>query len=162
MPAVSKAQNAASEIQKAYLAGILDADGCVGACELSDKRHRRGPGVFFVVHITMVDREPAELAYALYGGNFRLCPQRGLGYKRLYRWQITGEDGAVFLRAIRPYLLVKGAQADAYIEARQTFTGGPRKGFKGSVQPTAADIALRFSCLRRIQSLNQREHHACS
>jgi hypothetical protein len=152
-----------SEVDKAYLAGIIDGEGCIGAAKLNDKRPGRGPGVMFTLFIAMTDREPADLACALYGGHVREKPDKRGGRRMIYCWQAYGDIGARCLRDVRPYLRVKGGQADAYLAARTTFTGGPRKGHQGSAQPTSADIELRFACLHRIQALNQREylHASC-
>jgi hypothetical protein len=146
-----------TEAEKAYLAGIIDADGCIGGAALQDKRPGRGPGVMFTVFISMADREAVELACALYGGHIRTTKDPRPNRKPMHTWQAYGGIGARFLQDILPYLRVKKEQAKVFIEARATFTGGPKKGHQGSVQPSESDVAHRFDCLRRLQSLNQRE-----
>jgi hypothetical protein len=149
----------ATELEKAYLAGIIDGEGCIGGAELQDKRAGRGAGVMFTVFIGMTDREAAELACSLYGGHIRKTQdKRRKAFRRpMFIWQAYGEIGARFLRDVLPYLRIKHEQAKVFIEARATFTGGPKKGHQGCKRPSATDIALRFDCLRRLKSLNQRE-----
>lgn len=163
MPTMKNSQTReATEVEKAYLAGIIDGEGCIGAAELRDKRPGRGVGVMFTVFVSMCDREPADLCAEIYGGHIRERKPLKAHWKLVYTWQAYGEIGARLLRDVLPYLRIKRGQAEAYLEARDTFTGGPRKGTAGSVQPTAADIEKRFWCLRRIQQLNQRIADASS
>jgi hypothetical protein len=148
-----------SELEKAYLAGIVDGEGCIGAARVGSRKGRV-PTAMFTVFISMTDRQPPDMACALYGGHVRLVQdKRGdTVRKAMYCWQAYGDIGARFLVDILPYLRIKGPQAAAYLEARKTFTGGPRKGHQGSVSATSQDLEMRFACVRRIQSLNQREY----
>jgi hypothetical protein len=152
-----RAMRAPTEVEKAYIAGIVDGEGCIGAAEVRDKRPGRGPGVMFTIFVAMTDRQAVDLLQELYGGHVReKIDARNVGRRPCFCWQGYGEIGARLIRDVLPYLRIKNQQALTYLDARTTFTGGPRKGVQGSVQPSKADVAKRFECLRRIQALNQR------
>lgn len=150
-----------TELEKSYLAGIIDGEGCIGAAAVADKRPGRSPSAMFTVFIAMTDREALDLAHRLYGGSVREKPDtRGGNRRMVYCWQAYGDIGARFLADILPYLRIKTAQAEAYIAARRTFTGGPQKGYQGARSASPDDLAQRFRYLRIIQTLNQRASHA--
>lgn len=151
---------AATIVEKAYLAGLIDGEGCVGATQLKDKRPGRGAGVMFTVFVSMCDRECVDLLQEIYGGSIRIRDPKKARHRLVYTWQGYGEIGAVLLRDTLPYLRLKKGQAEAYIAARASFTGGPKKGIQGSVQPTSEDISLRMECFSRIRELNGRRGRA--
>jgi hypothetical protein len=150
----------ATLVEKAYLAGLIDGEGCVGATQLRDKRPGRGPGVMFTVFVSMCDRECVDLLVEIYGGSIRVRDPKKARHRLVYTWQGYGEIGASLLRDTLPFLRLKKGQAEAYIAARVSFTGGPKKGVSGSVQPSAADVALRQDCFKRIRELNGRRGSA--
>jgi hypothetical protein len=146
-----------TDVELAYMAGIIDGEGCIGAVELQDKRPGRGPGVMFTVHVTMTDRQAIDLFKQFYGGCIRTRTGKRAHHRHVYCWQGYGEIGARLLRDVLPYLRIKGGQARAYLDARRTFTGGPRKGVQGVIQPSPIDVKHRFEFMRTIQSLNKRQ-----
>jgi hypothetical protein len=162
MPAKSKAQLREPLTEElAYLAGIVDGEGCIGAAFLRDKRRNRSASVMFTVRVHMTDRQPIDLLSELYGGRIinyqdnRLAPRRPG-----FIWQGYSGRGATLLQDILPYLRVKRGQAEAFLEAMNSFTGGPVRGVQGVRQPTPQDFTLRYFCARRIRQLNQRVIYA--
>ena len=94
----------------AYLAGVIDSDGCIGV------RYRRyGPtqrDYFYpMVDIKQVSPEACLLAREL-GGHIEyikkaIAPNR----RRLYRWEASSRTAASVLRLLLPYLRIKREQA---------------------------------------------------
>lgn len=86
---------APTEVEKAYTAGFFDGDGTIN-CGWS------GPGGSFKVSvsITQKDRECLDWLVTKFGG--RVVPERD----RYWRWIPTNKEA--FLRAIEPYLILKG------------------------------------------------------
>lgn len=150
----------ATEVEKAYLAGLIDGEGCIGAAGLRDKRPGRGEGVMFTVFVSMCDRACIDLCLEIYGGSIRERRPSNPKHRQVFTWQAYGDLGARILRDVRPYLRLKGTQADAYLLARTTFTGGPRKGLMGSQQPSDLNKEIRRACLSTIHLLNVRGRHA--
>lgn len=149
---------AVSDVDRAYLAGVIDSDGCIGAAQLRKTRIKRGPGIIFCIYVSMADPQVPELLSRFYGGHVHVIRPSSRNKQRvcMYKWQGYGEIGARLLRDVLPYLRVKRQQADAYLRAMPTFTGGSRKGHAGPVPPSIEDVATRLACMREIQFHNQR------
>lgn len=147
----------ATEAEKAYLAGIIDADGCIGASVSATRKAGGVPQVKFIVYIKMADREAVDLAHSLYGGSLIRETPKKIGHKPLYKWQVYGKRAITCLNDVKSYLRVKQRQADTFIAARDTYgAGGPMKGFKSAVCPPRADLVRRVEYANRIKQLNQR------
>ena len=94
----------------AYIAGIIDGEGCISVWSVASKKDgakRHNIGVI----LDMSEKPAIELAQALFGGRIYHYPPRGHS-KPISRWQVSGEKAEIMLRAIKPYLLVKRAQAE--------------------------------------------------
>ncbi len=105
-----------SETDKAYLAGILDGEGCI---RLS--RHRSGTtGYVYHIQITISNTSNSLMKWLddkLPGTAYStsLKPQQnGAGTRKpAFNWVLAGNRRAtVFLREIAPYLVIKKPQAD--------------------------------------------------
>lgn len=94
--------------EAAYAAGFFDGEGCVRVARLPYR-----DGFRYLLCITVVQNDPTPLLWLqrLFGG---------VVYGRTYRigvrshgWRIGPRIGGLeFLKAIRPYLIVKAAQVD--------------------------------------------------
>ena len=98
----------ASEVAKAYAAGIIDADGSIFI--------RKGGQRDFLqpaVQVIMTDADPIAFLAQHFGSKLIVSatktPVRKLP---LYRWLITGRKAQEFLVEILPYLTGKVAQAE--------------------------------------------------
>lgn len=86
----------------AYIAGILDGEGCIS---LSQKGA-------WTVQVGMVDQPLIEFLGTI-GGTVRREDRTAKGCQLLYRWRLlAAEDVRGFLVAVLPYLRVKRARAD--------------------------------------------------
>jgi hypothetical protein len=103
-----------SEVDRAYLAGIIDGEGSIG---------RGARRTVWQVHVANTDRALIEWLL-LIGGNARVVapPPPRLGsplrdpkrpYKTCWTWRIwRGNEVLDLLLAVRPYLRIKAAKAD--------------------------------------------------
>ena len=103
-----------TDIEKGYLAGLLDGEGCVGYYT----RLTKGvPYHSASLHICMTDPRPAEwlMEQVGYGKvSFSFKPE---GHKPVYSWQLCKQPQIKeVLIAIRPFLLVKGDQVDVLLK----------------------------------------------
>ncbi|MET8334416.1 hypothetical protein [Streptosporangium canum] len=98
------------DIDLAYLAGIVDADGYVTATA----SHRKGRAYFGAqIGITGSRREPHDIAASIFGGNVTSHrPNRDRAHHLTqYHWQIGGRRAVPIIEALLPYLRVKAHRA---------------------------------------------------
>ena len=106
-----------TDIDKAYIAGFFDGEGCVGYYNASKINSSR-PG-YFHVSVSVSNTDPRVI--------FWIQQVTGLGKSKIihfrdgkrriaYQWQIgKKEDVVLFLSTIRSYLRVKGDQVDVVL-----------------------------------------------
>lgn len=101
-----------TEGEVAYIAGILDGEGAISV------RFRSGPNIqgsgrylHFRVEIAQVDHRLIAWLQPRIGGKAYLSAP-----SKVWHLSLAKEPGAALLRLVRPYLIVKGEQADAYLQ----------------------------------------------
>lgn len=102
-----------SETDKAYFAGLLDGEGCVGYYT----RYTKGvPYHSASLHICMTDPRPAQWIVETIGCGKVSFSLKSEGRKPVYSWQLCNQPHIrQLLMAIRPFLKVKGEQADVLL-----------------------------------------------
>lgn len=96
------------ETERAYLAGLLDADGCIFISS-------RG---YLHVTIASVNREFLQYWREVTGaGNIYDNGARWSNGRHVFKWIINGNYACEFLREIWPYLVLKREQAQVTIGA---------------------------------------------
>lgn len=97
-----------------WAAGFFDGEGCIGIYVMGDGLTR------LQVQTSQRVEDPVQMLRQLFGGSVCLTTQ---GY-----WQHTvfGPTAADMLRRIRPWLLVKGAQADLAVRFAELKKADPR------------------------------------
>lgn len=96
----------------AYLAGIIDGEGCIRIAKANGSRFTSHSAS---INCGMTQSEPIELLYHVFGGSIRwnqpTC-KNASPCKPLRYWYCNGRDGvAKTLRALYPYLRAKRKQA---------------------------------------------------
>jgi hypothetical protein len=95
----------------AYLAGIIDGEGFVGAyywlsnCTL-----------MYRVQITNTNKELMDYLKEEYGGKYFPLRREKAEHKVGMQWQLNGMQGALLLTRVLPYLRLKRKQAELVIE----------------------------------------------
>lgn len=98
---------------KAYIAGIIDGEGCIGIyCHRNSGNGYRSH--YLVVTVNMTRPEALQLIHQHYGGTYRQ-QDRPEGKPRIV-WAIRNWAAQQFLREILPYLTVKELQARLAID----------------------------------------------
>ena len=92
----------------AYLAGIIDGEGCITITKTNTDRTLRYK---LVIQVSMVDKVPPLLAHFAFGGYLRLR-DRNPKWKALWEWQIKSGDAIACLKDLLPYLRTKKAEAE--------------------------------------------------
>ena len=109
----------------AYIAGIIDGEGSIIAQRSTSKKGQLKRYNIIVV-VNMTDTSAIELIRALFGGRFYKYLPRRSERKAITRWQVSGQEAEVILRAIKPYLLVKRAKAEVALRLLNIHPRGKR------------------------------------
>lgn len=90
-----------------YLAGFIDADGCV-----TINRSRRGDRVYYgaVVGISGTRRTPHDLAASIWGGKVWCWQPANPLHRPNFQWARQGLSAVKALRDLQPYLRLKAEQ----------------------------------------------------
>ena len=87
-------------IQAAYIAGILDGEGCIYA---NDRQ--------LAVTWAMCDKAPLDLIGELTSTNVKPVSRLSSGGRQVWQLHVTGNKAIALLEQLLPYLLVKKEQA---------------------------------------------------
>jgi hypothetical protein len=105
------------EEEKAYLAGFLEADGCISIRKFKRNKRRRKDYYGGVVSIVNTNKGILEYFHKLIGkGTIHVLCKGTAKWKRSYRYQINGREASKVLAEIRPYMKMKYKQADLFCE----------------------------------------------
>lgn len=94
-----------SEIERAYLAGLIDGDGCITL--------RDPVNGYWAIKISMTDKEIIDWLFANVGGTVTSFLHKNRK-RRMYLWQLSAHaDVRQFLIAVAPHLKVHAKQGKA-------------------------------------------------
>ncbi len=96
----------------AYVAGIVDGEGCIGIQSFKSKGHRGGLRYEMYVAVSNTNEWLIQWLKFSFGGSFCLLSRSGLNNKDCWSWRIQTRQAANFLRLIQPYLRLKAPQAE--------------------------------------------------
>ena len=143
-----------TETDKAYIAGIIDGEGCIGLNE-----HRRlgarchTPSVVASVQVVMTDAEAVNFIAERYKGRVRHSAGRDITRKAYFTFNASDRrEVEVLVKDIYPYLKIKVRQADVLLDY---LTSPKLRGGRGH------DVSDEVMFLRRVlvadmHALNQR------
>jgi len=110
-----------TDIQLAYLAGIIDGEGTIGIERQSPNETCRKKTYY--THRLCIINTSKNLMHWLKEnfpqGSFSLRKKID-GRKDCYAWRLFGKNAEEILIAIKPFLIIKIAQADCVLRFRQT------------------------------------------
>lgn len=138
-----------TETDKAYLAGLIDGEGCVGVY-VSEKRSYRPR-----LSITNTNKEVLDWVAETFGG-YVTTRSNGNGCKTVHRWNAHGATlPAQICAAVLPYLKIKSDQArlilsfPAHVQCNQW-----------TVEKTEKLRAEKHALYLKTKELNRRGDHA--
>ena len=124
----------------AYLAGIIDGEGCFSISRRSDRHYSP------LISVGMVEQTVINKLKETYGGN--VYKEEGK-YRPIYKWQVRNFDSIiVILDKLKPYLTVKCKSAELLRE----FISGRSLGYKRLM--TEEEVTRRADVYRRIKEAN--------
>jgi len=141
--------NQLTEIQKAWLAAIVDGEGVV---TISKARQSARSGQFCLRVFVIVTNSSAALIGLLKDVTGVGCTYLGQrpwkeNWTRVHRWQVCTAQAREFLRAIRPYLVVKAQITDVILAM-------PRRP-RGK-QDDGTIYRMQLETLAQVRELNKR------
>lgn len=146
------------ETELAYLAGLIDGEGCLGVYMSRDEggsRQKRGRTVYRArLTITNTHREVLDWVASRFGGG---VSKKGApaGCKCVYRWEMRGSGNVQrLITRVRPYLIVKSMQADLVLRF-------PVGAVCNQWTPHTSEVqAAKEALYLATKQLNQRGFHA--
>lgn len=97
-----------------YAAGLLDGEGCIRISKQQFKNHVRYQ---LFVTINMADPRPLVELQKEFGGCFSWgAPRKDPRHRPLHGWAVSSRNALLCLERVRPWLIVKAAEADLAIE----------------------------------------------
>lgn len=153
-----------SSIDLAYMAGIIDGEGCISARRRSHRKGKR-PNSTPTLAIANTHRGLLEWVTVKFGGN--ICSPRNQirrpTHKQIYQWSMEGSCVYDLLRLVLPYLVVKRNQAEVVMEMVEIKdnaspeNGGTCAGIGGTGSDYTDHTFDKLDDLwAKIQKLNQR------
>lgn len=140
-------------MEKAYLAGLIDGEGYVAVTRArtskSAKGCKRGISYRMMVAVRMCDLRPLVFAQGASGvGRVMAVKKAGKMKRPAWTWTVWSQQAAWFIREIRPYLVLKVAQADVCLEFQSAMRMPGRCGLSDE------EWAFREECWRKTRELN--------
>lgn len=142
----------------AYLAGIIDGEGCFFICKLPKRagdgyvtEHYRG-----LLKVDSTDVRLLDWIDSVFSGtaSARTRSTSSRKFEReVFSWIATGDRLLDICEQILPYLVIKREQCEIMIKFRKTYTSQ-----LGSNKLSQEAITARQECLEGIRKLNSRWH----
>ena len=112
------------ETIKAYLAGILDADGYFTIKRSTYHMRVRGDATQAIhsekVGIKQVQPEAIDLLCEYFGGSRRIEKPSAKHGKMLHAWSVTDKKAVEVVNTLLPYLRIKRRQAELLLDLRES------------------------------------------
>ena len=138
----------------AYLAGIIDGEGCIGIECMAPHQKKDGTWIrkhnYYTPRLTVINTSQeimTLLSHFFIGGIFDKRKEIP-GRKICYRWHIFGENLEYAIKCLLPYLIIKKEQAELAIKFRETVG---KTGWYVSEET----LAIRHNLYQQCKKLNQ-------
>lgn len=141
-----------SDADAAYLAGIIDGEGCITIMRRKHVERGERPRYTLEVVVINTDYSLIEWLQARFGGNVLKRNLRSKKWADTWRWRTSNLHSEAILRRVRPFLIIKARQADVALRFRDTFATHACR-FR---MPTEAVYEKREELREEIQFLNRR------
>lgn len=103
-------------VHLAWLAGVVEGEGCIAVDRFKVKSRDNQEYYRVFVGVVNTSWRMIERVLELCPGRLHIIPARKYSNARdCYRWELSGNNAQLFLRAIRPYVASKLDQIDAVL-----------------------------------------------
>lgn len=144
-----------NKLELAYLAGIIDGEGCI-TINLRHPRDGRSIRHDLNVQCNMQNQKAILLLGQIFGGlkNYRVKDKKS--NKIVYEWRVSNRKAYECLKQLFPYLRVKKEQALLGIEFHEKCMDIKRIGkFGGERKLTTEELEIRTKYRRKLQKLKR-------
>lgn len=146
--------------QLAYLAGIMDGEGCFVIGAYAHNPQTGTPHFHTTMQVSSTDECLIDWLVGNFGGkkSFYTAKQTPKNSRRaVYRWTQWSDGVKHLCQVMMPYLIIKAEQAHVMIEMRNTFEKTRmRKGDQGT-QPIEKEVLdIRYALFNKMKSLHIR------
>jgi hypothetical protein len=139
----------------AYIAGIVDGEGTIIISKTTKKRYGLiAPTYVAWLRVGNTNERLIRFLDGTFKGSVITRRLPNPRHKRCYVWQLTGVRARDVLRLIRPYLVLKGQQADLVERYFLGFVSFMKAGRHGTLSPE--QLAHREMCYQEMKALNQK------
>jgi len=151
--------NEITDTQAAYIAGIIDGEGCVTFAKSFNTKTQKRPTFKALVLCVNTDHGVIDYLHQTLGCGITYKPKKNPTNPRwnpLLRYQASSGDARDILRRIRPYMIIKGEIADTVLSLPQrnrTYWGKP------GTQRYADGMAVyeeQLAIVARVRAMNKR------
>lgn len=145
-----------SDLDKVWAAGFMDGEGCITVRHATNNLKTGAKSASIFASVTCSQAEPhggPVMAWfqERWGGALRSKPERKGNAQKAWEWTIVGQQAYAFIADIRPWLRVKGAQADNALLVKDL-----RKGRGRGNSLTNDDRRMRAEIKAEANRLNAR------
>lgn len=106
----------------AYLAGIVDGEGCIALNKVKRKENYQYDYYMGILTVVNTDKRLIDWLLQNFGGNFHTI-KREPPHKTSYHWHASALATYGILKEILPYLYLKREQAEILMQFRKTVMG---------------------------------------
>jgi hypothetical protein len=138
----------------AYLAGMLDADGCISISKAKpDRIGLYNPRYVLTVNVTNADEDLMRWLVERFGGNYKHRQRVSERHRQTFNWWFNNGKALNLLRLVRPYLRVKVRQTDHGIAFLEGWVKPKPAGPGTQLDP--AELKRREAFYLEMKRLNQ-------
>jgi len=138
--------------QLAYLAGIIDGEGCINIYR-SGKYPRTDYSIR--IYVVSTDKILIDWLQTTFGG-LQYKRETRSGWKTKYEWIVERRLFDQLCNAVLPYIIIKKAQLELALRFRDSFGPLTHKS-NGQIMPLSPQIrAFRYECFVEMRRLNGR------
>jgi hypothetical protein len=144
-------------VELAYVAGIVDGEGCIAIRFANPTGSMRSVSYSAVVTVGNTSRALIEYLVSLYAVGCVTYRAPTKTRRSSYLWTIESRKAREVIAPLRPYLVVKRAQADVLMDFVDNFDSfkGARLGHKGGMRIGAEELARRRALYEQMRALNR-------
>lgn len=135
--------------QIAYIAGVVDSDGCI---HINKSPQKLGRSIDYTTEITIVNTNEKLITWInnLVKGSIYNHKFKNVKHKDTFRWRISRKVALKLLKQIEPYLVIKKEQALIAISLEQ------RKVLGTTNKLPIKELSFREKVYTKIKQLNRR------
>lgn len=113
--------------QSAYIAGMIDGEGSVGVWRETRRGNKSGYRYKGVVEVYNTDTRVLHFLKDVCGGYIAKKRKASKKNKASWKWACTQTKISELLKQVRPYMILKGEQADIVLKFREIMDNAPRR-----------------------------------